>query len=55
MTKKRENAIRNALASARMEGFPVPERTERECVRFLEGNLDAISFVQEVLKNCTSN
>lgn len=53
MTKKRRNAIRNALASTRMEGLPVSERTEQECIRFLEGNQDVISFVHEILKSQT--
>lgn len=50
MTVKRERAIRNAIASARMEGLPVSTRTQQECVRFLDGKLDAASFVQEILK-----
>lgn len=50
MTAKRERAIRNAIASTRMEGLPVSSRTQQECVRFLDGKLDTASFVQEILK-----
>ena len=38
MTTKREQAMRNAVASARMEGLPVSKQTERDCVRYLEGD-----------------
>lgn len=40
MTTKREQAMRNAVASARMEGLPVSKQTERDCVRYLEGRID---------------
>ena len=49
MTAKRERALRNAIASARMEGLPVSKQTERDCVRYLEGKLDTVALVQEVL------
>lgn len=50
MVSKREQALRNALASARMEGLPVSVRTQQECNRFLDGKMDAVTFVQEILK-----
>lgn len=50
MTSKREQALRNALASARMEGLPVSARTRQECSHFLDGKMDAMTFVQEILK-----
>ena len=49
MTTKREQAMRNAVASARMEGLPVSKQTEQDCVRYLEGKLDTAALVQEVL------
>lgn len=49
MTAKRERALRNAIASARMEGLSVSEQTEQDCVRYLEGKLDTAALVQEVL------
>lgn len=49
MTAKRERALRNAIASARMEGLFVSKQTEQDCVRYLEGKLDTAALVQEVL------
>ena len=49
MTTKREQAMRNAVASARMEGLPVSKQTERDCVRYLEGRIDTVTLVQEIL------
>lgn len=49
MTAKRERALRNAIASARMEGLHVSKQTEQDCVRYLEGKLDTAALVQEVL------
>ena len=49
MTAKRERALRNAVASARMEGLFVSKQTEQDCVRYLEGKLDTAALVQEVL------
>jgi len=49
MTAKRERALRNAIASARMEGLSVSKQTEQDCVRYLEGKLDTAALVQEVL------
>lgn len=50
MTAKRERALKNAVASARMEGLTVSEQTQRDCVRCLEGKMDAAALMQEVLK-----
>ena len=44
MTTKREQAMRNAVASARMEGLPVSKQTERDCVRYLEGRIDTATL-----------
>ena len=49
MTTKREQAMRNAVASARMEGLPVSKQTVRDCVRDLEGRFDTATLVQEIL------
>ena len=50
MTAKRERALRNAVASAQMEGLSVSKQTEQDCMRYLEGKLDTAALVQEVLK-----
>ena len=49
MTAKRERALRNAIASARMEGLSISKQTEQDCVRYLEGKLDTAALVQEAL------
>ena len=49
MTTKREQAMRNAVASTRMEGLSISKQTERDCVRYLEGQIDTATLVREVL------
>ena len=50
MTVKREQALHNALASSRMEGLQVSKQTEQDCLRYLEGRVDAAALVREVLQ-----
>lgn len=50
MTAKRERALHNAVASARMEGLVVSKQAEGDCVRYLEGKIDTATLVQEVLR-----
>lgn len=50
MTAKREQALRNAVASARMEGLTVSKQTEQDCRRYLEGKIDTDTLVREALK-----
>ena len=50
MTAKREYALRNAVASARMEGVLVSAQTEQDCKRYLEGKIDTDTLVREALK-----
>ena len=50
MTAKREQALKNAVASARMEGLPVSVQTQRDCERYLEGKIDTETLVRETLK-----
>ena len=54
MTTKREQAMRNAVASARMEGLPVSKQTERDCVRYLEGRIDTATLVQEIQRKAAA-
>ena len=49
MSKKEYQALRNALASTRMEGFEVTEQTEKDCVRLLRGEISAADLVKEIL------
>ncbi len=50
MTARREQALRNAMASARMEGLTVSKQTEQDCRRYLEGKIDTDTLVREALK-----
>lgn len=49
MDAKREHALRNAVASAKMEGLIVSKQTEQDCVRYLEGKIDTATLVRETL------
>jgi len=42
-------ALSNALASARMEGLPVTDQTEKDCVRLMTGDISAADLVKEIL------
>ena len=46
----REQALENALASSRTEGFPVTEQTCMDCRRFMEGEVDARTLAAEILE-----
>lgn len=50
MTARREQALRNAMASARMEGLTVSKQTEQDCRRYLDGKIDTDTLVKEALK-----
>lgn len=52
MTAKRQQALRNAVASARMEGLVVTKQTEQDCIRYLEGKIDTETLVREALNRC---
>ena len=49
MSEREYEALRSALASARMEGFRVTEQTERDCIRLMSGELSVADLVKEVL------
>lgn len=50
MTERREQALRNAMASARMEGLRITPQTEQDCRRYLEGKIDTDTLVRKALK-----
>ena len=50
MTVKREQALRNAVASAQMEGLPVSAQTKKDCESYLNGKIDTETLVREALK-----
>lgn len=50
MTAKREQAMKNAFASSRMEGLSISKQTEQDCLRYLEGRVDTATLVREILQ-----
>ena len=49
MPEQEYEALRSALASARMEGFNVTEQTEKDCLRLMNGEVSVEALVQEIL------
>ena len=45
----REQALEEALASARIEGFEITDQTRRDCLRFMEGKVDARTLAAEIM------
>lgn len=45
-----QRALDNALASSRMEGYRVDEQTRRDCLRLMEGKVDARTLAAEILE-----
>lgn len=45
----REQALENALASSRIEGYEVTDQTRRDCLRLMEGKVDARTLAAEIL------
>ena len=49
MSEQERRELNNALASTRMEGFAVTERTERDCIRLRRGEASVVDLVREML------
>ena len=49
MSEREYEALRSALASARMEGLPVNEQTESDCARLVNGEVSVAELVKEIL------
>lgn len=49
MSEREYEALRNALASTRMEGFEVTEQTEKDCTRLMNGDVSVADLVKEIL------
>lgn len=47
----KERALKNAFASAQMEGFRVTPEIERNCKRLLNGEINIDGCVKEMLAN----
>ena len=50
MSEREYEALRSALASARMEGFRVTEQTEKDCIRLMNGEVSAADLVKEIMQ-----
>lgn len=48
MSEQERRELHNALASTHMEGFEVIEQTERDCIRFLSGDISVTDLVTEI-------
>ena len=49
MNEREYQALQSALASARMEGLPVTEQTEQDCIRLMRGEVTVEELVKEIL------
>ena len=49
MSEKEYRCLQSALASVRMEGFPVTEQTQQDCIRLLTGKISVADMVEEIL------
>ena len=49
MSELEYEALRSALASTRMEGFPVTKQTEKDCVRLMSGEISVTDLINEIL------
>ena len=45
----REQALENALASSRIEGYEVTEQTRADCRLLMDGKVDARTLAAEIL------
>ena len=50
MTARLKQAMRNAIASAQMEGLTISAQTKQDCERYLDGKINTETLVQEALK-----
>lgn len=50
MREREYEALRSALASARMEGLSVTEETGRDCKRLLNKEISVEDLVKEIIK-----
>lgn len=49
MSEKEYRALRDALASSRMEGYTITAQTEQDCARLLRGEISVAALVQEIV------
>jgi len=49
MSEKQYRALKDALASTRMEGYAITTHTEKDCARLLRGEVTTEEIVREIL------
>lgn len=49
MSEREYEALQSALASTRMEGLPVTDQIENDCIRVLNGEISITNLIQEIL------
>ena len=49
MSEKEYTALRDALDSARMEGYTVTKQTELDCMRLINGEISTAALVREIM------
>ena len=49
VSEKEYRALRDALASSRMEGYTITAQTEQDCARLLRGEISVAALVQEIV------
>ena len=49
MSEKEYFELKNALASAKMEGFSVTNQTEKDCIRLINGEISIHDLVSEII------
>ena len=49
MSEKQYRALKDALASTRMEGYTITVHTEKDCARLLNGEATTEEIVREIL------
>ena len=49
MSEKQYRALKDALASTRMEGYTITDHTEKDCARLLNGEATTEEIVREIL------
>ena len=55
MDKKIEKSLKSAFASAKMEGFIITPKVERNCIRILSGELSIADYISQAIQSNAVN
>ena len=53
MTREKEFALNNAVASVEMEGYTISDQEKDLCLDVLNGKLTKSEFIKIILERCT--